>query len=295
MSIDIEAASSFLIKNARILDRLRGDLVLGRGNPTALRDALNAYRNPDGGYGRIEPDLRAQESQPVGAMHAFEVMIEIAPLASEEARDLCDWLLSSATLADGGIPFALPIADDSGCAPFWSGADSTTSSLHITAAVGAYAHLLGRRDEGVAAHPWLSRATPFCMERIAAIEEGGHALEFLYCMRFLDAAYETEPNAGEELERLGGLLPADGLLHVEGGLEDEFVRPLDFAPAPRRPIRALFSDDAIVRELDRLEERQQDDGGWPTDFASYSPAAALEWRGYLTVVALATLKENGRL
>lgn len=35
--------------------------------------------------------------------------------------------------------------------------------------------------------------------------------------------------------------------------------------------------------------------GWPCDFASYSPAAALEWRGYLTLLAVTTLKENGRL
>ena len=30
------------------------------------------------------------------------------------------------------------------------------------------------------------------------------------------------------------------------------------------------------------------------DFASYSPAASLEWRGYATVRALLLLRANGR-
>lgn len=295
MPIDSGAASAFMTMNARLLDRLRWESILGEGDPTATRHALNAYRRSDGGYGRIEPDLRAPESQPVAAMHAFEVMIEITPLASEEARGLCDWLFTSATVDGGGIPFALPIADGAGCAPFWAEADPSTPSLHITAAVAGYAHLLARSDKGVAEHPWLARATAFCTERIAAMEKVGHALEFVYTMRFLDAAHEFEPAAGAQLERLGRFVPADGLLHVEGGLENEFVRPLDFAPVPHRPIRSLFSDAAIERELERLAALQQEDGGWPCDFASYSPAAALEWRGYLTLLAVTTLKENGRL
>jgi hypothetical protein len=32
------------------------------------------------------------------------------------------------------------------------------------------------------------------------------------------------------------------------------------------------------------------DGGWPVTFTPYSPAAALEWRGYATVQAIAVLR-----
>jgi hypothetical protein len=82
---------------------------------------------------------------------------------------------------------------------------------------------------------------------------------------------------------------------VSGGLADEMLRPLDIAPAPNRPVRALFADATIAAELDRLAAAQQDDGGWRVDFASYSPAAALEWRGYATVRAISILRENERL
>jgi len=79
---------------------------------------------------------------------------------------------------------------------------------------------------------------------------------------------------------------------VGGGAEDEMMRPLDFAPAPDRPVRALFTEEAIAAELRRLAGQQQDDGGWPVEFRSYSPAGTLEWRGYMTVRAVSILRAN---
>jgi hypothetical protein len=45
----------------------------------------------------------------------------------------------------------------------------------------------------------------------------------------------------------------------------------------------------IDAELGRLAAGQRDDGGWTVDFASHSPQAALEWRGYATVRAVTIL------
>ena len=73
------------------------------------------------------------------------------------------------------------------------------------------------------------------------------------------------------------------------------MRPLDFAPVPHRPVRSLFAPQIISAELERLVDQQQSDGGWPVDFASYSPAAALDWRGYMTVRALSILKRNSMI
>ena len=39
--------------------------------------AVEAYRNPDGGYGwGLEPDLRSRTSQPGGALHALEAFAD---------------------------------------------------------------------------------------------------------------------------------------------------------------------------------------------------------------------------
>ena len=277
--------------HARILDRRRFDLLIRQEDPAAAIHALDAYRNADGGYGAIEPDLRSTESQPVGAMHAFEVLAEIAPTTLPQTTQLCDWL-ASVSLEDGGLPVALPVENPAGCAPFWAEADPAVSSLQITAAVTAAALRVARHDHRVAEHPWLKGATRYCMGEIRAIKQQVQAYELMFCLRFLDELHDKDPEAAALLKRMGGFVPATGILPVTGGLEEEVMRPLDFAPEPDRPVRQLFTDRLIAEELERLAGKQQEDGGWPLEFAAYSPAAALEWRGYLTVRALSILKVN---
>lgn len=281
--------------HARLLDRRRLDVVLHAASPEGALAALDAYRNPDGGYGwGLEADLRATESQPGAALHAFEVFEDILPATSPHAVELCDWL-ASASLPDGGLPFAVPISSSAGCAPFWARADPTVSSLLITAAVTAIAHRVAAHDPAVAGHHWLTRATQYCLAAIEAMPDAPHALELTFALQFLDAVHDTHPEAADLIARLGRHIPASGLVHVGGGLEDEMMRPLDFAPAPDRPVRTLFAPEAISAELERLIDQQQDDGGWPVDFASYSPAAVLEWRGHMTVRALSILKRNSMI
>jgi hypothetical protein len=122
--------------------------------------------------------------------------------------------------------------------------------------------------------------------------EAPHALTLVAALRFLDAAHEAHPETGALIARLGTLIPENGRLHVAGGTEGEVVRPLDIAPTPDRPVRTLFTREAISAELQRLVDQQQDDGGWPVGFRSYSPAAVLEWRGYMTVRAVSILRAN---
>jgi hypothetical protein len=290
--INLDAASDFLATHARLLDRRRFDVVLRDAPPDGVLAALAAHRNPDGGYGwGLEPDLRATESQPGPALHAFEVFEDIAPATSPQAVELCDWL-GSITLADGGVPFALPVASAAGCAPFWANADPTVSSLQITAVVTSIAHRVAAHDAAVAGHPWLSRATDYCLAAIAAKGDTWFALELAFAVQLLDAVHEHRPEAAELLARLGERIPASGMVPVSGGLEDEMMRPLDFAPLPDRPVRNLFDRETVAADLERLMDAQEEDGGWRVDFANYSPAAELEWRGHMTVRALSILKRN---
>lgn len=294
MSHDRSAAASFMAGHARILDRRRFELLEGGGDVAGVLSALDAYRNPDGGYGwGLEPDLRSPESQPGAALHAFEVLAEIAPATSPRAVELCDWL-ASVTCDDGGLPFALPLGLPAATAPWWAGADPSVSSLQITSVSAAAAHRVAAHDPAVAAHPWLRRATAYCLEAIGALREPPGAYVLAFAVRFLDAVYESYPEAAELLARLGELVPADGRVPVEGGTADEALRPLDFAPYPDRPARELFAPGVIEADLDRLAAEQHEDGGWTVDYARISPAGALEWRGAITVWALDVLRRNGR-
>ena len=291
MAYSLDRARSFLAGHGRLLDRRRFELLAGDGDPTAVIAAVDGYRNPDGGYGwGIEPDLRDGTSQVAGALHALEVFAEAPQAVSGQAGALLDWLAGH-TLPDGGLPFALPVAEDTGVAPCWAQAASGTSSLHITTAVGAHAHLLADRLPDLAGHPWLATASGYCLRGIAELAEPS-AHELSYAIQFLDAAADREPGAAALLDRLAALLPADGLLRVAGGAADEALRPLDYAPWPQRPARRLVRAGVIEAELARLAAGQQRDGGWLVDFGSYSPAARLEWRGYATVRAVAVLLAN---
>ncbi|MGV9305860.1 hypothetical protein ACWDLG_20990 [Nonomuraea sp. NPDC003727] len=286
--MDIDKVRAFMAGHARLLDRRRFELLAGTGTPEATLAALEGYRNADGGYGwGLEPDLRSPESQPGAALHAFEVFEE-AP--SPRAAQLCDWL-ETVTRPDGGLPFALPLTVPAATAPWWRDADTTTSSLQITAVTAAAAWRTAARDGAVGGHPWLARATAYCLEAIAALKEQPHAYVLAFAVRFLD----TRPEHADLLDKLAAFIPPDGELRVEGGTEEEKLRPLDFSPYPDLPSRRLFAKEAVAADLDRLAALQQEDGGWSVDYATVSPAGALEWRGATTVHAIDVLRRNGRI
>ena len=293
--IELQKTSQFMDTHARLVDRRRFDFLFGDGDPDAVAAALAGYANADGGFGwGLHPDLPNASSQPVGALHAFEILGEIAVSASLLATRLCDWL-DAVSLSDGGLPFALPGADATGSAPPWTGVDHSRSSLHITSAVCGAAHRVADHDPAVAGHRWLSRATDFCRGEIARLERPAFAYEFRYVLQLLDALYDKDAAAPGQLERLGAFMPPSGTMAVQGGTEDEKMRPLDFSPEPERPLRALLSSQVIADDLARLAADRRDDGGWDVDFEVFSPAAVLEWRGDATVGALKVLQANARL
>jgi hypothetical protein len=120
-------------------------------------------------------------------------------------------------------------------------------------------------------------------------------MELAFAVQFVDDAARAGAATDDAVDRLRSHVPADGLLHVTGGADDEYMRPLDFAPLPGGPARSFFGAEVVDAELRRLADAQQPDGGWTVDFDSYSPAATLEWRGHRTVHALWLLRENGAL
>jgi len=287
---DLDRILDFVTAHARLLDRRRAELAVGDGDPVATLAVLAGYRNADGGFGwALEPDARAPASQPVAALHAFEVFEEVAPVTSPMAAGLLDWL-DTVALPGGALPFALPGAAGAGSAPMWESADTTSPSLHMTAVVLGIAHRVARHDPAVREHAWLRRATRWALDGIAALDRPPHAIEYRYLLQLLDAL-----DAGDELRRLGAYLPADGTMAVAGGRPDEAMRPLDFSPEPDRPLRRLFTPAVIEADLDRLEAEQHDDGGWDVDWAHWSPAGGLEWRGWATVRALRILLAHGRI
>ena len=82
---------------------------------------------------------------------------------------------------------------------------------------------------------------------------------------------------------------------IAGGTENERLTPLALSERPDRRSRALFDDHQIEADLDRLEQGQREDGGWTFDWLEWSPGQSVEWRGAMTLRALATLTTHGRI
>jgi hypothetical protein len=284
---DTLAAHRFVMLHARLIDRRR----MG-GDPALIRSALAAYRNPDGGFGYLEPDLPDPGSQPISALAALEVLHEIgAPPGDPLMADLAAWL-ETVTRPDGGLDFVRPYdADAIPHAPWMAPPDERSSSLHMTAAVAAAAH-----RAGMAAGPgraWLDRASAFVWRRLDDLSTRP-GYETKYVIDFLDAVPDRE-RAERALDAVAGILGSRESIPVTGGIEGEVISALTAAPRPDHAGRRLFDPAAIERQLDELERGQQDDGGWTFDFLAWNDAVAWAWRGRVTVDALHTLAANGRL
>lgn len=284
---NLPAAAQFIASHARLIDRRRFAFFTGDGSAGEALRALDAYRNDDGGFGQLEPDLRAPGSEPSSVLTALEILHEVEATDLALATGALDWL-QTVTFADGGVPSALPAAKDWPIAPWFEPPDPPESSLLMTAAIAASAHHLG------VGHPWLDRATEYCWARVPDALDGGGGYTLRFSADFLDAVPDRA-RAASVLDSLAPRMPADGLLPVPGGVEGEVLRPLDIAPRPDHAARSLFADEVIESELDRLAAGQQDDGGWTFTWGAWNPSVAWEWRGAVTVEALRTLRAYGRL
>jgi hypothetical protein len=279
--IDRFAATRFVNLHGRLLERRR--IAEDRAGTLA---ALAAYRNADGAFAFLEPDLPDPQGQPIAVLYALEVLHEAGDPDGLGAGAL-DWL-ATVSHADGGVPFVLPYDAEAVAHPPWlAPQDDPPSSLHITSALAAAAHRLGLE------HPWLDGASAFTWE---GIERGGlqGGYEMKYVIDFLDAVPDRG-RADAALDRLAARLGGTDRIAVESGVEGEHLTALDVAPAPGHAGRRLFDAGAVERQLDELAAGQQADGGWTFPWLAWNDAVAWAWRGIVTVNALRTLGANGRL
>jgi hypothetical protein len=284
MTVDLEAARYFIANHARVLERHRLAHLLDDGPTVPVIHALMAYQNPDGGFGHaLEPDVRGPGSQPAATLTALEIAAEIGAVSDPLIGQAADWIASIAA-ADGGVPTVLPSALGHPRAPWM---EPSAESGFLTFALAGALHELDVR------HEWLDRATAWCWAQLDDDGEvDGYTVKF--ALDFLDAVPDPV-RAEAAIERLRPAIGADGTVAVSGGVEGEQLAPLDLSGRPRRRSRALFTDELIATDLDRVASEQLDDGGWDFHFLHWSPAQALEWRGIATLSAVRVLVDHGRV
>lgn len=281
----LERAEKFIWKNARLLERQLFAYHFKEGSRESVLSILLAYQNEDGGFGHaLEPDIRCPDSQPVPVEHALKILDTIG-FDEHIAKQACDYLMTITTPA-GGVPWLTPSALAYPRASWWQADANPPASLNPTAGLAATLHKNNFQ------HDWVAPATEFCWTEIATLQPTemhtmGVALSFLYHASDRD-------RAEKELARLiDPFLQSDLVADVN---DASYVRkPLDWSDTPDHPLRKHFKQEDIETNLDRLIKDQQEDGGWNITWPATSPTCELEWRGWLTLEKLLTLKANGRL
>ena len=291
---DIDKAVQFLAANARVIDRRRYERLFQGGAAEPVRDALAAYRNPDGGFGHaLEPDGRAPTSEPIAAEVALHVMDETDVWDAEIVSGVLGWLAATAP-AEGGVlfvhdgmatwPHAPWLVPDSGP----RGVDGAPPPSDIQ--TGLMAGTLHKRE---VRHPWLDGATEVMWSRIDGLT-APTPYGMAGILHFLQYVPDRD-RARQAMDRLGPMILDSGIVTLDPDAEGEVHSPLSFAPLPDSIARPLFDEATIKAHLDHFAAAQHEDGGWTFNWLAWSPAAELDWRGALTVDALRLLRANGRL
>ncbi|WP_330270468.1 hypothetical protein OG205_24755 [Lentzea sp. NBC_00516] len=273
----IEQARNFLWLNARTLEQRWFEHAFDGGKAEHVVQAVLAYRNDDGGYGYgLEPDHRGPTSQPLHALRALQVFVEVN--APEQAESIVHWLTE--TCPDGSVPFGMSTSKDHPKAP-WVAADDQ-GGLLLTAQIAAALHALGTT------HPWLEKATNYCWQEIEKLENT-HPYELRAAVMFLD---EVPDRSRAELaaEKLKHLQPS-----TEGYADGEALEPHTYAQKPSSLACGWFTEKELTEDLDELERGQQEDGGWNFGFPAFTPVVDFEWRSIATVDALLALRRYGRI
>ena len=284
------AGDRFLLNNARLLERrLFASCFLGQ--PAAgVVDALRGYQNTDGGFGHaLEPDKRCPASLPIDVETAFQALATVGTIDHDMVTRACDFLARTAEKAgaDGAVPLAFDVIESFPRAAHWT--DWTYQpGLNPTAGLTGLLYQLG------VDHPWRAAGTAYCWQQL---ESGGlpgdaHALkETLVFLEHVPDRDRADRHAAALAENLAGI----PMIHLDPDATGYGLSPLDLAPLATSRWRTLFTDAQIDAHLDRLQKKQQDDGGWPIAWDPPSEAARCEWRGVVTLGALRTLTSYGRL
>ena len=286
-SPDIGQAVQFLAANARAVDRRSYERLFEGGGAQPVRDAVAAYRNPDGGFGQaLEPDGRAPATQSAAVELALRILHQTNVWDEDLVAGACGWLEATAP-AEGGTAFADPVLDGWPHAPWWIPEEGRPASLIMTGLIAGTLHARQVRQ------PWLDRATEVTWDRIGQITTPtGYGM--LGVLRFLQYVPDRD-RATAVFGQIAPLITDSGIVTLEPGAPGEVHTPLDFAPEPDSMGRALFSEATIKAHLDHLAHAQLADGGWTFNWLAWSPSAERDWRGYLTVDALRLLRANAYL
>jgi hypothetical protein len=298
---NLHQAREFIMAAGRPLEQALYRLRFENGSADAVRSALTAYQNADGGFGKaLEPDLRAPESSVLATIRALHTLaaIETPPDHPSITRAMA-YLTSAFDEAGGVWRIIPPSAGAHPHAPWWN-------QENLDEAFGRF--LLLPRGE-VLGYLFKFNSSSFPTDRRLPVLKS--------LLDVLESSPDHNSAGVESCVRLyeTGLLPADfrarlwarlavlGPRAVEHDAEkwkQYCLKPIWLVRTPESPAYALIAD-AVERNLDYEIQNQGADGSWAPNWSWFGefpetwPIAEKEWRSILTMQTLETLQAFGRI
>jgi hypothetical protein len=298
-SADIERIEMYLAEHCRSLEVARFRFLLGVAAAGDVARELEAFRNPDGGFGHgLEPDFQLPDSSPMATSIAFQIMksvkdVECESLVAQAVR----FLEGTYRPERPGWQAVHSAVDDYPHAPWWT-YDAATGGTPIDRSWGnPTAELIGY----LVRHQRLVRELdPAALAR-TAVDRAKQLDVFdpheTYCFLRLfpelpkDLQLELVPPMNRAIIALVETDPAAWGSYV--------AKPLDFVKSPDSVFFALL-EEAVEEHLDYVVDARNGDGVWePTwEWGRYPDAwrtARLHWIGVLACENLAALQAFGRV
>lgn len=280
----ISKAHSFMLKNARLLERRLFEVHFEKLAASYIGRLIRAYQNPDGGLGHgLEPDVRCSESQPLFVSQGLAALEEVGYRDLDLAYSLCDYL-ASVSANNGLLTIILDTAYKSPLASHWQHT-SPSPDLNPTTDICGLLHFQG------VSHDWLKLATESSCRLI--LKDPPKEAHSLLGVSRLAQYLPDRKMAMNLLDVIENNLPKASFYIANVPVKDYGLTPLHFAPKPDSICRQLFSQAQIDSHLEDLKEKQQADGGWPISWDPPGLASELEWRGRVTLDALCRLAAYG--
>jgi hypothetical protein len=286
----LNRAKEFLYNNARLLDRKRFEYHFEGESNVEVVNVLRVYQNQDGGFGSaLEPDIRCPKSQPVPTEVALTIMDEIDYFDPYIVKGIAKYL-RSITLTGGGVPFVFKSASDYPHAPWWKTDADDRPSINPTGRIFGLLHKQKAYTD-LYREEWFLKNEQFIWNYFEYWDpkdyhDGIQLITFLEYVPDIIKANKYWPRVDEWLGRPGTIERnpiAGGYVH----------KVLDWCPNSSSYSRKFVSDEEIKIHIQALIEQQQKDGGWPINWPALSTGTELEWRGWITVERLRTLRSYG--
>lgn len=289
----LERGRNFIYSHARLLDRMRFSFHFEGGTKDRVLSALRPYQNADGGFGNaLEPDMRCPDSQPVTTEMALMVIRDVEGWDSVIADGILSYL-KGITLETGGFPRATTAVNLFPHAPWWTTEKDGVPSLNPTGSI--IGMLLGQRVRtDFLQESWFRQNVDFIWSKLEELhpEDFHDAAQWMSFLAHVQGPEERINRCKNKLDEwLTGPAGIERNPHAEGYVQ----KVLDYAPAPGSYASRLIAPADLELHLDWMISNQQEDGGWNISFPAVSPAGEQEWRGWLTVENLKTLKAYGRI